>query len=110
MAYEKSNALNFEILSWDTIRTSLKANVQSKRTQPTDHWLQLLDERVARSQRELTPTTALTNEYMQWVRSRTSYIKAASKAIPSSILGDGSFLSMTFLNMNFQGRMPSKVN
>ncbi len=84
MAYQKDNQLNFDILSWDEILNYLKENVQIKRT---DHWQELLNERVANSHRELARSTPAVNNYMQWIRSRNKNIKAASKSIPSSILG-----------------------
>jgi hypothetical protein len=84
MAYQKDNQVNFDILSWDEILNYLKENVQIKRT---DHWQELLNERVANSHRELARSTPAVNNYMQWIRSRNKNIKAASKSIPSSILG-----------------------
>jgi hypothetical protein len=87
MAYKKDNELNFDILPWDTILNYLKENIQLKRPNPTDHWQQLLNDRVANSHRELARTTPTVNNYMQWIRSRNTNIKAASKSIPSSILG-----------------------
>jgi len=88
MAYKKDDALNLDILSWDTIFNYLKENIQLKRTNPNDHWEQFLNERVANSHRELARTTPAVNNYMQWIRSRNKNIKAASKSIPSSILGN----------------------
>lgn len=88
MAYNKDNELNFDILSWDVIINYLKENIQIKRSDPTDHWQQLLNERVANSHRELARSTPAVNEYMQWIRSRGKNIKAGSKSIPSSILGN----------------------
>jgi hypothetical protein len=84
MAYQKDNQLNFDILSWNEIINYLKENIQIKRT---DHWQELLNERVANSHRELARSTPAVNNYMQWIRSRNKNIKASSKSIPSSILG-----------------------
>jgi hypothetical protein len=88
MAYSKNNELNLDILSWDTIINYLKENIQIKRNNPNDYWQQLLNERVANSHRELARSTHAVNNYMQWIRSRNKNIKAASKSIPSSILGN----------------------
>ncbi|CAF0915718.1 unnamed protein product [Rotaria sp. Silwood1] len=87
MAYSKDNSLNFDIISWDTISNYLKENIQIKRNSQNDHWLQLLNERVANSHRELARSTPAVNSYMQWIRSRGKNIKAGSKTIQSSILG-----------------------
>lgn len=84
MAYQKDNQLNFDILSWNEIINYLKENIQIKRT---DHWQELLNERVANSHRELARSTPAVNNYLQWIRSRNKNIKASSKSIPSSILG-----------------------
>ncbi|CAF4635528.1 unnamed protein product, partial [Rotaria magnacalcarata] len=46
MAFAENNPLNFNIISWDTISSYLKENIQIKRS---DNWLQLLNERVANS-------------------------------------------------------------
>jgi hypothetical protein len=88
MAYYKDNQLNFDILTWDVIINYLKENIQIKRNNPTDHWQQLLNERVANSHRDLAHTTPAVNEYMKWIRSRNNYIKTGSKSIPSFILGN----------------------
>jgi hypothetical protein len=88
MAYNKNNELNFDILSWDTIINYLKEHIQTKRASQNDHWEQLLNERVANSHRELARTSPAVNDYMKWIRSRASNIKAPSKSIPSSILGN----------------------
>ncbi|CAF0805884.1 unnamed protein product [Adineta ricciae] len=87
MAQSRDNPLSFDVLSWDTIADYLKTNIQSKRSSPTEHWLELLNERVANSHRELAQTTPVVNNYMQWLRARGKTIKAPSKTIPSSILG-----------------------
>ncbi|CAF0972381.1 unnamed protein product [Rotaria magnacalcarata] len=84
MAFAENIPLNFNIISWDTISSYLKENIQIKRS---DNWLQLLNERVANSHRELARSTPAIDKYMQWVRSRGNNIKAGSKSIPSSILG-----------------------
>ena len=87
MAQSRDNPLSFDVLSWNTIADYLKTNIQSKRSSPTEHWLELLNERVANSHRELARTTSAVNNYMQWLRARGKTIKASSKTIPSSILG-----------------------
>ena len=88
MASSRDNPLNFDILSWDTILNHLKENIQIKRSNPTDHWLELLNERVANCHREVTRTTPAVSDYMKWVDSRKKNVKAQSKTIPSSILGN----------------------
>jgi hypothetical protein len=88
MAYYKDTQLNFDILTWDVIINYLKENIQIKRNNPTDHWQQLLNERVVNSHRDLARTTPAVNEYMKWIRSRNNNIKTGSKSIPSSILGN----------------------
>jgi hypothetical protein len=87
MAYKKDNELNFDVHSWDEVLNYLKENIQIKRANPTDHWQELLNERVANSHRELARSTPSVNNYMQWIRSRNKNIKSASKSIPSGILG-----------------------
>lgn len=88
MAYKKDSELDLDILSWDQIINYLKENIQIKRTNPTDHWVELLNERVANSHRELARATPAVNNYMQWIRARGKNIKASPKSIPSSILGN----------------------
>ena len=88
MAYYKDNQLNFDILSWDTIINYLKDNIRITRTNQNVHWHDLLNERVANCHRELAHSTPAINSYMQWIRARSKNIKAVSKSIPSSILGN----------------------
>ena len=111
MAQSRDNPLNFDVLSWDTIVDYLKTNIQSKRSSPTEHWLELLNERVANSHRELARTTPVVNNYMKWLHARGKNIKAPSKTIPSSILGKhNQNVSAKFFVWNFQDRRLSKVN
>ena len=88
MASNKRNSTQFDCLPWDSVRDYLKETVQSQRVQPTDHWLTLLDQRVAKCNRELNRSNNQTENYMKWIRSRGKNIKASSKSIPSSILGE----------------------
>ncbi|CAF1331444.1 unnamed protein product [Adineta steineri] len=87
MAYNRENELNYDILSWDIIINYLKENIELKRSNQADHWVELLNERVANSHRDLARTTPAVNNYMQWIRSRAKCIKTSAKSIPSSILG-----------------------
>lgn len=84
MAEPKGNQVNLEILSWETVISYLKENVQIKRS---DRWQTFLEERVANSHRELARATPTVNNYMQWIHARGKNVKGAPKSIPTSILG-----------------------
>lgn len=88
MAFAKDDPLNFDIISWDDIRTYLKENIQIKRNTENDNWLQLLNQRVENSHRELSCPTPAVENYMQWIKLKGKNVKAGSKIIPSSILGN----------------------
>ena len=87
MASSKTNELNFDLLTWEALKNDLKSNIQIRRPNANHDWEAFLDERVAKSHRELAPTTQSVNHYMQWIRARGKNVKAASKSIPSTILG-----------------------
>lgn len=84
MATQNNNTVNFEILPWETVRKHIKENVQIKRS---DHWQELVEERVSRCHRELARPTVSVENYMKWIHARGKNVKAAAKTIPSSILG-----------------------
>ena len=88
MASSKTTELNFDLLTWEALKNDLKTTIQIQRPNANHDWEAFLDERVAKSHRELAPTTQSVNHYMQWIRARGKNVKAASKSIPSTILGN----------------------
>jgi len=100
-----NETLNFQFVSWDSIRNHLKDTVQSRRIQSNDHWLDLLDQRVSKCQRELNRTSNQVENYMKWIRSRNKNIKSTSKTIPSSILG-GNSLEAELIDVRISCRGP----
>lgn len=106
-----NETLNFQFVSWDSIRNHLKDTVQSRRIQSNDHWLDLLDQRVSKCQRELNRTSNQVENYMKWIRSRNKNIKSTSKTIPSSILGSNTIRLFVMILMRlFQEEIRSKLS
>lgn len=101
MAYRNDNQLNLELISWNEIIKYLKENIQLKRSNPNDHWQELLNERVANSHRELAHATPAVNNYMQWIRARGKNVKGTPKSIPSSILGNRKKTKHNSLKLNY---------
>ena len=88
MAASRTSELNFDLLAWDALKTDLRSNIRIQRPNANHDWQAFLDERVAKCHRELAPTTQAVNHYMQWIRARGKNVKAASKSISSTILGN----------------------